>query len=860
MNKLLFVLITVLINFNQYFSQSNLIWESNGNGGKKSIFTKLNDIDWIENDGLTSYYYTQVKSENNEYMLSDKNRSGVFIFLKSNACYYKDKNTDWVIIYYGKWEKDVSKTSTANSSINSKRNPNCTSGDCENGEGTYIYSNVTYWGGWKNGQKNGYGTLRYVDMQLYEGNWVNDKMNGFGIFYFSNGDRYEGNWINGIRSGQGTYFFNNGDRFVGTFANGQKTENGTYSYSVEKKGCVSGDCSNGYGKKVFTNSTYEGNFKNGKENGQGKMISWNKSIYEGSFLDGQKHGKGIFTWANGDQYIGDWVNGYRTGSGTYIWGKGKFEDDKYEGAFYNNSRTGWGKYTYAKTGKIEEGNWESDVFKGSEIERTSSSSTNQENLTNINSSNSNFSFVKIGSHDWLTKNLDVTTFRNGDPIFYAKNEQEIISAALSKKPAYTIDPNYGTKLYNWYAVNDIRGLTPDGLAIAKFEHFSDLFKSIPDKKDLMKIGEWENTKATDKFGFSASPCGYFSFSRGLSEAHFECNTTSYFWLSDIEIPIFNLKPRSDYDPAHSRMIKRNSLDLDYWAFDKGCMLSVRCVKGMSNSYVGEMKDGKPNGYGEMNIGIATYFGKKDEGIILGPGESYKGYWKDGAPHGEGILYRKNYDKSISRDSSLFNEGVYLKWWTYVNNSNQKCLNCGVKNANCILKNSKEIGDEKKVGFIFNNSVINLYKCSYYCSTKCEENAKLKEIERNKKNQEDNRNISNSNSQSKIYNSKGKYSYNVIGYYENSNIYNAKGVYSYNIIGYCENGKIYSSKGKYSYNIIGYYENGIFYNSKGIYSYNIIGYYENGILYNSKGKYSYNIIGYYEGGASSAAAAAFLLLF
>jgi uncharacterized protein (TIGR02145 family) len=76
--------------------------------------------------------------------------------------------------------------------------------------------------------------------------------------------------------------------------------------------------------------------------------------------------------------------------------------------------------------------------------------------------------VTIGTQVWMTKNLDVATFRNGDPIPEAKTKEEWDKAGDNKQPAwcyYDNDPANGAKygkLYNWFAVNDPRGLAPSG--------------------------------------------------------------------------------------------------------------------------------------------------------------------------------------------------------------------------------------------------------------------------------------------------------------------------------------------------------------------------------------------------------------
>jgi len=79
--------------------------------------------------------------------------------------------------------------------------------------------------------------------------------------------------------------------------------------------------------------------------------------------------------------------------------------------------------------------------------------------------------VTIGKQVWMTKNLNVSSFRNGDPIPEAKTEGEWKAYSQAKEPAWCYYDNdssngekYG-KLYNWYAVKDKRGLAPAGYHI-----------------------------------------------------------------------------------------------------------------------------------------------------------------------------------------------------------------------------------------------------------------------------------------------------------------------------------------------------------------------------------------------------------
>jgi uncharacterized protein (TIGR02145 family) len=96
--------------------------------------------------------------------------------------------------------------------------------------------------------------------------------------------------------------------------------------------------------------------------------------------------------------------------------------------------------------------------------------------------------TKIGDQTWMTENLNVTRFRNGDPILEAKTTAEWVRAGAKQKPAwchYQNDPEKGEmygKLYNWYAVNDPRGLAPEGWHIPSTKEWTLLIDSLEGNK------------------------------------------------------------------------------------------------------------------------------------------------------------------------------------------------------------------------------------------------------------------------------------------------------------------------------------------------------------------------------------------
>jgi uncharacterized protein (TIGR02145 family) len=88
--------------------------------------------------------------------------------------------------------------------------------------------------------------------------------------------------------------------------------------------------------------------------------------------------------------------------------------------------------------------------------------------------------IKIGKQIWMTQNLAVETFRNGDPIPHVTSDKDWEEYGNQGKPAWCYYENskangdkYG-KLYNWHAVNDPRGLAPRGWHVPSMEEASEL--------------------------------------------------------------------------------------------------------------------------------------------------------------------------------------------------------------------------------------------------------------------------------------------------------------------------------------------------------------------------------------------------
>ena len=203
-------------------------------------------------------------------------------------------------------------------------------------------TNIAYFGSWDyiNLVKKGWGILIDQKGNIYEGGWENDSMNGYGRIISKNGDYYEGDIKKGNLEGNGIF------------------------YSYERKSTYKGEfidnCFEGKGEQIFENYEngknikikYEGEFKRGKRNGNGKLIYDNGNIYEGAFIDDNFEGEGIFKWKDGREYNGQWKENQMNGKGVFRWDKNNW----YEGHYKDNRREGLGVYHFGEENYFE-GKW-----------------------------------------------------------------------------------------------------------------------------------------------------------------------------------------------------------------------------------------------------------------------------------------------------------------------------------------------------------------------------------------------------------------------------------------------------------------------------------------------------------------------
>ena len=148
--------------------------------------------------------------------------------------------------------------------------------------------------------------------------------------------------------------------------------------------------------------------------------------------------------------------------------------------------------------------------------------------------------ITIGTQTWMAENLRARTYRNGDsvPVVSSNDTWKGLKtgACCTYNNLTDLDAiaTHG-RLYNWYAVNDSRGLAPPGWHIPSDAEWSTLVQFLGGETvaggKLKETGQthWQspNAGATNSSGFTALPSGRREYFDGT----FLNLTFNTFWWS-----------------------------------------------------------------------------------------------------------------------------------------------------------------------------------------------------------------------------------------------------------------------------------------------------------------------------------------
>jgi uncharacterized protein (TIGR02145 family) len=145
--------------------------------------------------------------------------------------------------------------------------------------------------------------------------------------------------------------------------------------------------------------------------------------------------------------------------------------------------------------------------------------------------------IQIGTQTWMAENLKTGIYRNGESIPNVNDRtdwQNLATGAWCN--LFNSLPNecpHG-KLYNWYAVDDVRGLCPNGWHVPTDAEFTTLNNTLGGSnvaggklKSISDLWDAPNTNADNSTGFSGLPGGY----RDPYGSFVPIGTTGFWWSS-----------------------------------------------------------------------------------------------------------------------------------------------------------------------------------------------------------------------------------------------------------------------------------------------------------------------------------------
>ncbi len=194
--------------------------------------------------------------------------------------------------------------------------------------------------------------------------------------------------------------------------------------------------------------------------------------------------------------------------------------------------------------------------------------------------------IIIGEQEWLSKNLAVSKYNNGDDIQFITETPVWSSSNIGSYSIYENlienDSIYG-KLYNWYSIEDVRGICPIGWHVPSLSEWTQLINFIEPnaqggQSEYNNVGGalknqyifgyggyWQmpNVGAANNFGFNALPAGI----RNEFGEFWSINVSTAYWTST-----------SQNDNAILLNLQSGLSAINQYSTPKKYGYSVRCLK------------------------------------------------------------------------------------------------------------------------------------------------------------------------------------------------------------------------------------------------------------------------------------------
>jgi uncharacterized protein (TIGR02145 family) len=204
-----------------------------------------------------------------------------------------------------------------------------------------------------------------------------------------------------------------------------------------------------------------------------------------------------------------------------------------------------------------------------------------------------FPAVIIGKQVWMSRNLDVRNYRNGEVVIDGNISWGLPAGSWCYYAGGPANGGIYGLIYNWYAVNDPRGLAPSGWHIPSNTEWNELIKYIDPAMDttnpgsiysfiagaaLKEVGlsHWSNpnTGASNSSGFTALPGGWRD-----DEGTFYGLGYQGMWWTSSGVPD-SQNPAGGGGPGFgwARFLAAGNTNVNFLSRPNPYGLSVRCVR------------------------------------------------------------------------------------------------------------------------------------------------------------------------------------------------------------------------------------------------------------------------------------------
>ncbi len=268
----------------------------------------------------------------------------------------------------------------------------------------------------------------------------------------------------------------------------------------------------------------------------------------------------------------------------------------------------------------------------------------QETGTVTDIDGNDYQTVKIGDQWWMAENLRVTRYRNGEKLPNITDSEDWRRLQIGAWSYYKNDPSnddtYG-KLYIWYAVDDDRGLCPEGWHVPSDDEWKQLEMHLGMTQQEINETDWRgineggkmkststepephprwnspNTEATNESGFSGLPGGVRN-----NDGNFHHLGSYGFWWSSTEDITSN---------AWIRGLGYGNGDVHRYYYYKQNGFSVRCIRELDKfSISGTVTQENDAGFEGVTIAAWSEYYQTVETDKNG------GYTITGVPHGADV--------------------------------------------------------------------------------------------------------------------------------------------------------------------------------------------------------------------------------